>query len=304
MIRVLRVSLPGAIPGVHDTPKTNERTDRRTMKTRKRILSVKIKRMVDTDPDTSYLGKYSDKPASEFSIDRAHAEDCSAIEANHRATVDALERIIGHLDKIRTSPDVADNPDSTEWESLDEAIDLLISLQSNAMECDCSGGSIGRHEYRYFNPATVESFKADATWNPPTIADLKEREAYWRTAMRSNAKQDYERMESYNAGQWCYIGIGAEAEVITNVENEGTKQWHGVVQRVHSGGLWGIESDSESSYLESVERENWQTSKRNCLPSDSHGGPLLPHLRTLRRSQNESDTGRALSVFRLHTNCV
>jgi hypothetical protein len=213
-------------------------------KTSKRILTVKIKRMTDTDPDTSYLGQYANNPTSEFSIDRAHSEDCHSIEANHRETVDRLERIIGHLDTIRTSPQVADNPDSTEWESLDEALDILTGLQDEAMQCDCTGGDIGRHEYRYFNP----SFNyVDKQGNPTDGLTPEE--------VRKYTRQDYERMESLNAGQWSYIGIAAVAEVIANIENEGTKKWHGVVQRIHSGGLWGIESDSERSYLESVQKD-------------------------------------------------
>ena len=42
----------------------------------KRIDSVTIKRMLDTNPDTSWLGEYSDKPNSKYSLDRAHSEDC------------------------------------------------------------------------------------------------------------------------------------------------------------------------------------------------------------------------------------
>lgn len=64
--------------------------------------------------------------------------------------------------------------------------------------------------------------------------------------------QDYERMESLNAGNWCYIGIRAEAKVSVYHPQEvrGT-----AIQTITSGGLWGIESDSEEPYLESVEKE-------------------------------------------------
>jgi hypothetical protein len=40
--------------------------------TSKRIHKVTIKRMVDDSPDTSWLGEYSDKATSEYSIDREH----------------------------------------------------------------------------------------------------------------------------------------------------------------------------------------------------------------------------------------
>lgn len=116
----------------------------------KRINSVTINRMVDDNPDTSYLGEYSNLSDSGDAIDRK------------------------------------------------ERGDML------------------RNEYRYFNPT-----------NPEYV------------------EQDYERMESLNRGGWCYLGIQAQAEVIVN----------GTIQRITSGGLWGIESDSGSDYFEEVAAE-------------------------------------------------
>jgi hypothetical protein len=83
-------------------------------------------------------------------------------------------------------------------------------------------GDRGRNEYRYFTPALT----GDQTGNP------------------ESPEQDYARMESYNRGSWCMIGIWAEAEVQTHND--------GVVQRIRSGGLWGVESDSDAAYLASV----------------------------------------------------
>lgn len=198
------------------------------MQNGKRILSVKIKRMTDTDPDTSYLGKYSDSPKSEYAIDRAHSKDCASLESNHRETIDKLERIIGHLDRIRTSDAVALNPDNTEWQSLDEAIDILVALQNDAMECDCSGGDMRRNEFRYFN-GPIQNYEGQS---PEDI--------------RKYLRQDYERMEQLNAGDWFYIVIRAEAEVQVTGDT---------VQLITSGGLWGIESDNTADYLKSVEAE-------------------------------------------------
>jgi hypothetical protein len=42
----------------------------------KRISKVTIKRMTDTDPDTSYLGHYSDRAKTDYAIDRRHSLDC------------------------------------------------------------------------------------------------------------------------------------------------------------------------------------------------------------------------------------
>ena len=56
-------------------------------------------------------------------------------------------------------------------------------------------------------------------------------------------KQDYARTESLHAGNWGFIGIEARAEIVIG----------GVCQRVTSGGLWGIESDSGDDYLKEEE---------------------------------------------------
>lgn len=53
-----------------------------TKKSMKRIHTVTIKRMADNDPDTSWLGEYSNNPASEFAIDRFHDSDCPQFWAN------------------------------------------------------------------------------------------------------------------------------------------------------------------------------------------------------------------------------
>ena len=58
--------------------------------------------------------------------------------------------------------------------------------------------------------------------------------------------QDYQRAEAFNRGDWWMIGIHAVAKVVGA---------SGVVQGLRSGGLWGIESDSDAHYLDSVGRD-------------------------------------------------
>jgi hypothetical protein len=60
-----------------------------------------------------------------------------------------------------------------------------------------------------------------------------------------NGKQDYERMESLNRQEWYYIGIKAVAKLIVS----------GVCQTIVANGLYGIESDSDTSYFTEVEKE-------------------------------------------------
>ena len=196
------------------------------MKNLKRIQSVTIKRMLDTDPDTSWLGKHSNKPNSKYSIDRAHSEDCSSLERNHREPVDKLERIIEYLNTVLNSiPDFSDTPRN---EDISEAQDLLIEAQDSLVECDCTqGGRWNNREYRYFNPVH-ENYKG-----------LEEAE------IRQYCKQDYERMEAYNNQQWYFVGIRAEAEIVVS----------GICQTITSGGIWGIESDSDKYYFAGVEAE-------------------------------------------------
>lgn len=51
-----------------------------------------------------------------------------------------------------------------------------------------------------------------------------------------------DRLDAYKAGQFGFVGIDATAEVVAN----------GVIQRITSGGLWGIEDDSGREYFDSV----------------------------------------------------
>src|SRR6202023_2691183 len=70
--------------------------------------------------------------------------------------------------------------------------------------------------------------------------------------IRKYVRQDFARMESLNNGQWGFIGIHARADV--QLADNG-----GLLQTLHSGGLWGIESDSDESYLESIQAEELAT---------------------------------------------
>lgn len=63
-------------------------------------------------------------------------------------------------------------------------------------------------------------------------------------------KQDYDRMEGLNRGDWCFIGIYAVAEVSYQTGSSGERR----IETLQSGGLWGIESDS-GDYLEEVDKE-------------------------------------------------
>ena len=98
--------------------------------------------------------------------------------------------------------------------------------------CDCGErGDMERGELRYFN-GNVENYK-DGT--PDKI--------------REYVARDYERMERLNRGDWCYIGVRAEAEILFPSGSAS------IVQEIVSGGLWGVESDSDGSYLKQIQDE-------------------------------------------------
>jgi hypothetical protein len=204
------------------------------MKNSKRIAKIVIKRMADTDPDTSYLGEYSNSAKTDYAIDRKHSEDCQSQEYNHTETVEQLERIISYLSAVTYE---TDSPEDVR-ETASEAQNVLIDLQNDAQECDCSGGDQERNEYRFFN-GCVENYKGESPEN-----------------IRKYVRQDYERMESLHRGNWCYVGIRAEAEVLIPADG------HSISQEITSGGLWGIESDSDKSYLAEVEQEELSELRR------------------------------------------
>lgn len=194
------------------------------MKTKngKRILSVTIRRMYDDSPDTSWLGEYSNRPETEFAIDMAHSLDCIENTPEVKAK---LERIASHIDDMYNA--VCEDEKDTTWEYLQSARDTMEELLS----CDCNGrGDMERNQYRYFN-APIENYEGELPEN-----------------IRKYAVQDYERMESLEHGGWCFIGIRAEAEISLSNRLETT-------QTITSGGLWGIESDSGTPHLESIEQE-------------------------------------------------
>lgn len=84
-------------------------------------------------------------------------------------------------------------------------------------------GDMGRHEYRYFNMSS--NYEDETPEN-----------------QQKYMEQDYKRMQDYNRNEWCMLFLICEARVVVN----------GIVQTVTSGGLGGVESDSDDSYFEEI----------------------------------------------------
>lgn len=210
----------------------------------KRIQSVTILRMIDESPDTSYLGTYSDGrrgTQGEFSIDRKHTFDCASQEYNHNAVSDQLVRILSYLQEY--SREIGSDLENPDYWGVYEAIDIIGDALDASTECDCDeNGNWSHGECQYFTAGNLQTYNSNLSWITAEIAD---RPAYWHTEMLNLSKADYERMESYNNGDWSYIGIRAECEIVIG----------NVCQTITSGGLWGIESDSDESHFVSVEDE-------------------------------------------------
>jgi hypothetical protein len=199
------------------------------MKNMKRISRVTIKRMTDNDPDTSYLGEYSDRAETDYAIDRKHSLDCPINNVPIEG-LETLSRVMHYLTAVTYEP--CPFTEDGIWQDVSDAQDLLIEKQDELQECDCDErGDMGRGELRYFN-GRVENYKGE------TPEDL-----------RKYVRQDYERMERLQRGDWCYMGVRAEAEILLPSGDAS------IVQEITSGGLWGIESDSDKTYLGEIETE-------------------------------------------------
>jgi hypothetical protein len=245
------------------------------MKRMKRISKVTIKRMTDTDPDTSYLGNYSNRAETDYAIDRRHSIDCPvnagtdnrllwftsssgrielqmtmehAESASHQGDCDEDTRelskvpaIAEQLTKIDPAVLSAELKEYGAWDAEelsdhDQNLQRVLWLAAGDISerdgCDCGErGDAGHGEFRYFN-GCVENYKGES---PEDI--------------RKYVRQDYERMERLQHGDWCYIGIRAEAEILVPSGSAS------VVQEITSGGLWGVESDSDREYLAEIEAE-------------------------------------------------
>jgi hypothetical protein len=209
------------------------------------IIDVKIRRLVDESPDTSYLGEYSNNPTSEFSIDRAHSEDCASVSLvakQAKETLEHAQQTVADLHNAvlaQYNGTLANEKLDREKDALDEAYNLLGELADEVSECDCAErGDMERNEYRYFNP----SFNyVDKNGNPADGLTPEE--------VRKYTRQDYERMESLNAGQWGYIGIKAEATIAIPSQSSPNISTR---QTIHSGGVWGCESDMSRTDFEEV----------------------------------------------------
>ncbi len=81
---------------------------------------------------------------------------------------------------------------------------------------------------------------------------IKQHGSIWNVCMEY-ARQDKERLDAYNRGNWEMIGIKAVATIHIPVNNGNDDTVK--IQAIESGGLFGIESDSGDDYIHDIGRE-------------------------------------------------
>jgi len=175
-----------------------------------KIESVKIEHAVDEYPDTSFIGEYTNKKTA-WSI-CSHCGEFIAIAEKPNERAEEIEDEIYDLE----------NEDET----------LEISEQIEKLKKELAGLELHecphtRREFNYFLPYAGGEKPGSENY-------------------QKYGKQDFDRMESLNNGNWCFIGIIAKAKIVTE---------NGTIQTIRSGGLWGIESDSDKSYIAEIEQE-------------------------------------------------
>jgi hypothetical protein len=174
----------------------------------KEIRRVIMHRVGDSDPDLSYLGEYSNQAGP-------HAIATFGPEQGDEAICyECAEAILYHDGEWHhgTFRTIEDEDDFDHTPEPDDNYHGGRAHQAG--------------KYRYFNPSNRGEGLSD------------DEAATCRYA-------DFQRMESYNEGQWSMVGVYAQASIVVA----------GIIQTVQSGGLWGIESDSDESYFAEIEKE-------------------------------------------------
>ena len=197
-------------------------------KSSKRIISVALRRMYDDSPDLSTLGEYSATAKTDYAIDRAHKLDCIANDQEQKRK---LERIADFLEAYQSEDEHLSSPNgcSEGCEACEEEHSYFEAAEQVRELAECDGCAYHeRNTYRFFN-GPVDNYLGESSKD-----------------IRKYVRQDFERAEALNRGDWSYIGVKAEALIETGSH---------VTQRISSGGLWGVESDSDASYFAEIQRD-------------------------------------------------
>lgn len=189
-----------------------------------RIDEIKVKAILDDNPDTDWIGKYTDR-AEDWAICRHcgeylyHAEMPNRIIDNIEQAMADIAYDMGGLDE-----------DSERHAMLDKIYNAMENALNKFEPHDCP---TYHSEYNFFKPyagGEPEGSKAYIKYG----------------------QQDFDRMEALQQGHWHFIGIQAEAIVSYPLNgNDSSRR----LEHLTSGGLWGVESDAEDYHTDVAKGE-------------------------------------------------
>ena len=199
--------------------------------------SVTIEIIPDDAADTSMPGEYTDDPAP-WNIDRREGEYIHDLK--------------------RTCPKCSApgrDFDSTVHSGTGWTCDCGANESADDCACNIEYACLACH-YLFesaWEPRDSRATRESLYFKPYAGGETPGSEEY-----RTYGMQDYKRMECLAHGDWQFIGICAEAQVSRPI-GDGCRR----LQTLTSGGLWGIESDSDRAYLVDVAQEQ-------CLDLRAH----------------------------------
>jgi hypothetical protein len=201
-------------------------------KSKIKVLEVRVERVIDESPDTSWLGEFTDK-ASEWAIIRRTGEFVHKVSQR----IDLIDR----LDEA-----IEENEEATSQTTDHEGKEALLQrwgqlLRRRQWVKDSGDTELPSHsrEYRFLLPCAGGEKQGTPEYKKYAIRDAK-------------------RLEGLASEDWCFVGIIAKA-VVEIQDGEGIRQ------TLRSGGLWGIESDSRKEHLEEVAKEELTQLKEELI---------------------------------------
>jgi len=123
----------------------------------------------------------------------------------------------------------------------------IISMKIERRPADCG-------DISYLGKYSSEPGPFDRTIDRQTVGYVQPGKCRYFIAVMSasesgnpeSVRQDYERAEAYCRDEWSMVGVIASAQICLPGSD--------IVQRITSGGLWGIESDSGEDYFAETEK--------------------------------------------------
>jgi hypothetical protein len=188
-----------------------------------KIESVKVEAILDDDPDTSFLGEFTDTP-----------EPWAVCRHCGRYVYDAerYDRVVGLIDErmYDLGEEQLNCTDESAYPRMDKAYNALqmAADKLNSRLHDCSQYT---REYNYFKPYAGGEKEGTPNYK---IYGLR----------------DHARMEKLVQGDWHFIGIRAKA-VVSHSNGGNCKR----LETLHSDELWGIESDAGDYHKEVAQEE-------------------------------------------------